>query len=469
VGKTTIARIVAKTANCTNLKKGEVCEACPACLAIAAGNFLDLVEIDAASNTGVENVRELIEHVKFKPSSGRVKVFIIDEVHMLSKSAFNALLKTLEEPPAHVMFILATTEASKVPATIISRTQRFDFSRITPADIMAQLEKVAALEKLEVSKEALQLVARHSDGSMRDALSLLDKIVSLGETLSLPETEKLLGVTTTKSSVELMNMLADREPTKLPAFFEGLLFAGVDFSLFNKDFLEYCRKLLVLKVVGSVASLGLEKNEEKNIMAQADKFSAPEVIYLTRLFLRSYKDLAFSSSPELPMLLAALEGCLKLQGSAGYNPENLAKTAHAEQYKPKAQEKTSSQKSVEVASVERLPNYDTVELSEVEQFWPKVLEQIKLQNNPLATLLRNSPLEGVIDNAIVLGVKFLFHKEHLESTKNYVLLIETIQKVSGKNAAVKFILSKKPEMIDGSPALDALGDALRVFGGELVE
>src|SRR6185503_13162787 len=194
VGKTTMARLLAKAANCQNLKDGEVCLACASCLAIAAGNFMDLVEIDAASNTGVDNIRELIEQVRFQPSSGRRKIYIIDEVHMLSRGAFNALLKTLEEPPEHVIFVLATTEIHKVPGTIISRTQRFTFGRVSAEHTMAALADIAKQEKLKVSDDALQIIARHAEGSLRDGLSLLGKVATLGSSISAEDVALLLGL-----------------------------------------------------------------------------------------------------------------------------------------------------------------------------------------------------------------------------------------------------------------------------------
>ena len=209
---------------------------------------MDLVEIDAASNTGVDNVRELIEQVKFSPSSGEYKVFIIDEVHMLSKGAFNALLKTLEEPPKHAIFISATTEVGKVPATIISRTQRFDFKRLSLLEVENHILQVMEKEAIKLPTGAVKLIALHSEGGLRDALSLLDKVLTLGAEPEMADVLQLIGITDTAYLEKLLELIVLNKAKEIPEFLEQLLEKGVDFSVFNKDFLEYLRKILVIKI-----------------------------------------------------------------------------------------------------------------------------------------------------------------------------------------------------------------------------
>src|SRR5450759_1483510 len=202
-GKTTTARLLAKAVNCeaTN-PANRPCNQCSHCLAVNEGRFLDLIEIDAASNTSVEDVRDLRDKINFSPSQGRYKVYIIDEVHMLSTAAFNALLKTLEEPPPHAIFILATTEVHKVPATVLSRCQRHEFRRIPVAEIVTQLKGLAAQESLQVEPEALTLIARQSTGSLRDAISLLDQLASVGEVITLKTTQAVLGTATSQVVID---------------------------------------------------------------------------------------------------------------------------------------------------------------------------------------------------------------------------------------------------------------------------
>ncbi len=210
-GKTSTARILAKALNCTAPDAERPCNQCPTCIAINEGRMIDLIEIDAASNNSVDDVRDLRDKVGFRPSEGRFKVYIIDEVHMLSTAAFNALLKTLEEPPPHTRFVLATTEPHKIPATIISRCQRFDFRRIPVPEIVAHLQTIVAAEGFQAEADALTAIARASQGCMRDAVSLTDQMLSYGaETVSLSQVQQVLGAVGGQSVVEMIQALADR-------------------------------------------------------------------------------------------------------------------------------------------------------------------------------------------------------------------------------------------------------------------
>jgi DNA polymerase III subunit gamma/tau len=465
VGKTTLARLVAKAANCLDLKDGDPCGKCAACQAIEAGQFLDLVEIDAASHTGVDNVRDIIEHVKFKPSSGRMKVFIIDEVHMLSKAAFNALLKTLEEPPAHAIFILATTDSQKVPETIISRTQRFDFHRLTETEIVEQLKKIIKKEKLKISSEVVTLISRSSEGGLRDALSLLDKIAALGDNLELPEVETLLGITSQEVSEQLLGMIAGKRAAELPPYFEKLAERGIDFTILNRDFLLYLRSVLSISLTGNSANQG-------EAAELATRLTVPEQLYIIRLFLRSYKDNSYSPSPELPMLLSAIEASLR-GNPAPSNPLPGPASEPTPAPKPIAEAvmefvpRPIIQTVVQEESVAVLDKNVTRE--EVEAWWPDVITKVKAVNIPLATLLRNSPLHEVREGKVIIAVKYLFHKEHVESKKNYALITGLLTETSGKTLAFGATLTKvTPESVIAQ-SVDALGDALKVFGGELVE
>lgn len=326
VGKTSVARILAKAVNCLkrtpttpsrsesghpSLAGGEACGECDVCKAVEQGIFLDLVEIDAASNTGVDNVRELIEHVKFSPSIGKYKVFIIDEAHMLSKGAFNALLKTLEEPPKHAIFILATTEIHKVPATIVSRTQRFDFKRLGLQELESQIEKVLKAEKIKLAKEIVSLIAQNAEGSVRDALSLLEKILSLGSDATLEESEQLLGVTDIAVSIKLLHLILEKNAAALPEFFEQLSEQGLDFTIFNRDFLEFLRKVLIFKITEGQTVAALPEEHQAQLKDLAGRLAIIDAVFFIRLFLRSYKELPFSPSAEIPLLLASLEAQTK--------------------------------------------------------------------------------------------------------------------------------------------------------------
>jgi DNA polymerase-3 subunit gamma/tau len=247
-GKTTTARLLAKAVNCTAPESERPCNHCPICLAINEGRFLDLIEIDAASNTSVEDVRDLRERVPFSPSEGRYKVYIIDEVHMLSTAAFNALLKTLEEPPAHALFVLATTEVHKVPATVVSRCQRHEFRRLGVDEMASYLAHLASDEKLLAEPEALAMIARQATGSMRDAVSLLDQMASLSETITLAGVLEVLGAAGSVQTQEFVESLAARDVARGLGLIQRTVDAGVEPRQFARQVTEYLRGVLLAKM-----------------------------------------------------------------------------------------------------------------------------------------------------------------------------------------------------------------------------
>lgn len=256
VGKTTVARILAKALNCERGPTSRPCDTCENCREIAQGNSVDVIEIDGASNTSVDDVREIRENVKFTPFRGQFRVYIIDEVHMLSNSAFNALLKTLEEPPAHVVFIFATTEIHKIPATILSRCQHYNFRRIARTEIIERLRHVAAQDQLRLEERSFVALARASEGSMRDALSLLDQAIAYGgKTISHADLELLLGAVPQELVQELIRaIVAQDSPTAL-ASLANLLDLGHDLRAFCAEVVEHIRNLLVAAVVPGTAEL----------------------------------------------------------------------------------------------------------------------------------------------------------------------------------------------------------------------
>ena len=248
-GKTTIAKIFAKAVNCEQPKDGSPCGKCASCKAIAAGSSMNVIEIDAASNNGVDHIREIREEVSYSPAEGKYKVYIIDEVHMLTPGAYNALLKTLEEPPSYVIFILATTEAHKIPITIASRCQRYDFRRITTETIAARLKELMEQEQVEVEERALTYVAKMGDGSMRDALSLLDQCIAfhLGQKLTYDHVLEILGTADIEVFGDFYRKICCQDLAGLIRDLEGILLKGRELSQFIVDFIWYLRNLLMLK------------------------------------------------------------------------------------------------------------------------------------------------------------------------------------------------------------------------------
>lgn len=277
-GKTTIAKIFAKAVNCEHPTDGEPCGECASCRAIAAGTSMNVIEIDAASNNGVDNIREIRDEVAYSPTEGKYKVYIIDEVHMLSIGAFNALLKTLEEPPSYVIFILATTEAHKIPITILSRCQRYDFRRITTETITARLRELMQEEQVEAEEKALAYVAKAADGSMRDALSLLDQCIAfyLGQKLTYDHVLDVLGAVDVDVFSSFFRKICAGELSEVIRELEQIILQGRELSQFVIDFIWYLRNLLMLKSAGNkedvldISSEHLEQMEQEAMLLDAD-------------------------------------------------------------------------------------------------------------------------------------------------------------------------------------------------------
>ncbi|MCD8330736.1 MAG: DNA polymerase III subunit gamma/tau, partial [Lachnospiraceae bacterium] len=277
-GKTSVAKIFAKAVNCEHPVNGNPCNECASCRAIASGAAMNVIEIDAASNNGVDNIREIREEVAYSPTEGRFKVYIIDEVHMLSTGAFNALLKTLEEPPSYVIFILATTEAQKIPITILSRCQRYDFRRISQDTILARLQELMAEEQVDAEEKALRYVARKGDGSLRDALSLLDQCLAfyMGEKLTYDRVLEVLGAVDTDVFSDLLRKILRGELTEVIRTLEQLIMQGRDLTQFVNDFTWYLRNLMLMKSsddmedVLDVSSENLVQLREEASMIRSD-------------------------------------------------------------------------------------------------------------------------------------------------------------------------------------------------------
>ncbi|WP_242393832.1 DNA polymerase III subunit gamma/tau [Anaeromyxobacter oryzisoli] len=315
VGKTTTARLVAKALNCEKGPTAEPCGVCTPCVEIAEGRSVDVVEIDAASNNGVDNVRDIIEAVKYRPARDRFKIFVVDEVHMLSQGAFNALLKTLEEPPAHVKFVLATTDVHKVPETILSRCQRFDFRRLTLQQIADQLGKVAREEGMTLSPAALALVARQAEGGMRDALSLLDQVrAACGDAPGDDQVAEALGAVDAAAISRIAGALVGRDGGAVLAEIEALHSKGLEVKRIAEELVRHLRNVVVARLVPD-ARLDLPDAELAEVRAQA---GAADPAQLTRLFdlaQRAVVDVKLSEQPRYALEVALLEAVFLAPGA----------------------------------------------------------------------------------------------------------------------------------------------------------
>ncbi len=299
-GKTTTARILAKVINCENPSGSEPCNECASCIAINEGKHMDVIEIDGASNRGIDEIRDLRERIGYAPSQGKSKIYIIDEVHMLTPQAFNALLKTLEEPPPHVYLIFATTEPQKVPATILSRCQRFNFKRLEQSEIVGQLKKICTSEGIEFDEDALVLISRSAEGSMRDAESLLDQCISASEgKVDLPLVRSVLGLVDSGIIEELLLAICERDRKQTLSIVDRVVSSGLDVEEFFLAYVEGLRNLLVIKINKDNARelLSLTSEEIEELSKLSSDFSIEDLLYLLRHAIRAHRDLKISSQP----------------------------------------------------------------------------------------------------------------------------------------------------------------------------
>ena len=311
-GKTTIAKLFAKVVNCEHPIDGNPCGECSSCKAITSGASMNVIEIDAASNNGVDNIREIIDEVSYSPAEGKYKVYIIDEVHMLSIGAFNALLKTLEEPPSYCIFILATTEAQKIPITILSRCQRYDFKRITIDTICNRLEELMETEKVDAEPRALRYIAKTADGSMRDALSLLDQCIAFhfGEKLTYDMVLNVLGAVDTAVFSELLRQILDRNVLGCIKLLEEIVMQGRELTQFVSDFAWYLRNLLVVKTSDDVEDvLDVSTDNKKRLQEEAKMVDTNTIMRYIRIFSELSGNIRYATQKRILIEISLIKLC----------------------------------------------------------------------------------------------------------------------------------------------------------------
>jgi DNA polymerase-3 subunit gamma/tau len=307
IGKTSIARIIAKAVNCPKAKNGDPCDKCESCVAIRDGRYLDLIEIDAASNRGIDEMRDLREKVRFAPSMGQYKVYVIDEAHQLTNEAFNALLKTLEEPPAHVIFVLATTEAQRIPATIVSRTQRFDLRRIPHQKMVQQLAAIAKSEAWQVEPAALEAISRHAQGSLRDAESILDQVATFAEgKVRVEDVDELLGSTDWEETSALFDAIAANDAAKAVGLVRTLVDDGRDLRLFVRRAMDHMRALVLVRASDTLPETATE-SVGATLRKQAPLFSLDRLAKIAHRLIEAEQQLRTGEGTPLPLELALLD------------------------------------------------------------------------------------------------------------------------------------------------------------------
>ena len=454
VGKTTIARLLAKLVNCEKSKNAEPCNSCSACDQIAAGNSLDVHEIDAASHTDVENVREnIIKAVRFSPNQLQKKVYIIDEVHMLSTSAFNALLKTLEEPPEHALFILATTEIHKVPETIISRCQRFDFKRIDPKELLKRLKRIVKSEGVEFDQEVLEEIIRHSEGCVRDAESLLGQVLALGDKkITLKEASLVLPTSNPVQVGELVEFLHARNASDAVRLLNEIIDQGMDLQHFVRDVIYLLRDQLMESVSSGSADSGFVEQ------AIAELLDAQSRI-------------RYSHIPQLPIELAIVKICRF--GSPPAEPQDFPKQG-AVSSRPEPSEPVVTPEPTDVPPIDPEPAkpevvdkvFDTVPVIDIEEVkgkWPKVYEQIKQCNASLPLMMKACEVTDLDGDRVELAFEYDLYVQTINKEKNRTLIENVIEEVVGKKLRIKAVSSDKRAEND-----EVVKGLMEEFGGSVV-
>ncbi len=457
-GKTSTARILAKMVNCTGKTKIP-CNECISCLSITDGSSLDLIEIDAASNRGIDDIRELREGIKLAPSSSKMKVYIIDEVHMLTTEAFNALLKTLEEPPAHALFILATTEIHKIPQTILSRVQKLDFHQASLKDLVMALQKVVKEEGIKFTDEALNLLAKKADGSFRDALKLLDQLASTGSEITPSLINESFNSTSFEAVTELIGLIAKKDSPTALKFIDKLVQGGANIKDFTNSLIENMRLILLIKnSAENVAKDNLSSNQFPVILELAHQFETNHLLRALQLVTGSLQTLKFTPIPSLPLEIAIVESSSQPPSEARSNvtPQTLEiKNEMAEPIKeeiaaPKVPENNPSPVVDEVIQPKGAPDDDviTAEVMLLKDKWTFILETIKPYNYSLEALLRQAKIVSSDDGVVVLEVPYSFHQRILQAPKSRNLLESVLSDVLGKASRVNTILGKRPVRVE---------------------
>lgn len=473
LGKTSSARIIAKSVNClANDGRGEPCGICDICRSITEGTNVDVLEIDAASNRGIDDIRDLREKVRLLPTRARYKVYIIDEVHMLTTEAFNALLKTLEEPPAHALFILCTTEPGKLPETIVSRCIRFDFKKATEKEIVSSLKRVVKGEKLDVEEDALPLLIRLSDGSFRDAHKAIEQLAMSAKKITKELVEEVFNLSEAYRNKDFLVHLAKRDSRSAILWFDDAVEKGMDIRMFHESLLSTFRKYLLKKV----SDIGPSVNEDAY-----DLFSIDDLKKLIDMTSRATLDLRVAIIPQLPLELVILEWCGnegESQGSASGSPKPIVSKEDSER-EEEPSERAPSVKKREVGEDDSQADVTSLtDLEEINTKWDQVLNGVRPLNHSVQALLRGCRPLGRNGKFLILEAFYKFHKEKLEEQKSRDVLEKVLQDVFGEPMLVKCVLgerlrkkeeTKNTNQVPGEKneqGDDTLKEAEKIFGAK---
>lgn len=483
-GKTSTAKIMAKAVNCLNLQDGEPCNECEMCKKINAGISMDVVELDAASNNGVDKIRDIIDDVQYPPQEGRYKVYIMDEVHMLSQGAVNAFLKTLEEPPERVIFILATTDPQKLPITVLSRCQKYDFRRIKSEDIFGRLRKIVTEKGVFADDNSLKLISRVSDGAMRDSLSILDQAISMGNgKVDYNMVVSMLGLVTNESLFKLTDAVLDKNIENSMKIVDDIVYSGKDLSYFIKDMINHMRNLMMVKVTKNpeeIMDMSLENI--KMVKQQSERIRIEEIMRNIRILQEAEELSRKSIQSRIYLELAIIKMC-KIQFDNS-NETILLRLNKLEEACKNGEVMVHHEKVISGKSINRVPKEDnrqkviskpleepnpnsSLTLETVRGAWKDILETFKGKRMMIiyASLVTGEPVKcegGII--YVKFESDYASCKQRLEKAENSENVDEIFSLVLKEPIRVKYLVDKKQD-----EAMDTEQILVETFGKDIVE
>jgi DNA polymerase-3 subunit gamma/tau len=454
-GKTSMAKILAKAVNCETPLGGEPCNTCFSCQDINNGNFMDVIEIDAASNRGIDEIRDLREKVRILPAQGKKKVYIIDEVHMLTTEAFNALLKTLEEPPDSVMFVLATTEIQKIPSTILSRCQKYNFRRLTLPQINTRLKDVAISNGINVEAEALALIARRANGGMRDALGMLDQLYAYKDSsISREDVLEVLGLVDDLFVAQLLEAVLLGDSASIVEIVKIALNQGKEAQQLARETALYLRDLLLYKVAGDQAELVMAGEQSLELLKpQSKKLEQTQVLKALRMIMDTSEKLRFSDSQKFLLELVFLE-LAAVFAAKEIIPEPVASPRNEAKLNPRERD-------------EKSPRSGNNERNEArEALWNRLLAGVKEKKIPTHALLSQGILLGTKGDTMVIGFRkgYKFHKDRMEEKANREIVDAVIKEIFNRALEVQFIFLEDNQYNDM-----IVKKAIEYFGEDIVD
>ena len=483
VGKTSTARILAKALNCKDGPTVKPCQKCPSCLEINQGRALDVIEIDGASNRGIDEIRALRENVKFSPTLGKYKIYIIDEVHQITPDGFNALLKTLEEPPEFVKFIFATTHPQKVMPTIISRCQRMDFRRITVIEIIAQLEKIVRQENIVVDKEVLAAIARSSDGSLRDAESILDQLVSFSKgKISLTDAISVLGMVEQDVLFALTDKIIQKDPKAALKLFNEIIDDGKDPGVFLINLIEHFRNLMVAKVSqGDAKLVDLPQEICDRLLKQSQLISLEEIFTTFNILIATQEMTKRLDSVRIPLEISLVRLAHSRLESRSSLP---AKKDLASKVQPHPSgvfnlkvtdapaEKKEQPQQIQEEAVKDIPAPEVVvTLERVKDVWGNIVNNLSKIKMSVSTYLSEGEPTKIQGDLITVAFpkSCSLHKESLDGKENKAMVEKAVSELCNTDLRVKFILTAEMKQSVDVRSNPFIKSALEMFGGRVVK